>query len=436
MTMRATSIYFETMRGMTTSSRSGKAIRRLLGSRWAAFMAVFILPLALPRSTYQAKEHASKRPPPLRVYRDTILRGQSLAAALSETLSAAAIHELVEAARPIYNLSSVLPGRSYGMALLPDGTLQTFTYAIDELKTLRVFRDDDGLSAAVHARRYETRVSVLSATIDSSLFESVGALGESDRLAFDFADIFSWDVDFNTDIRRGDAFEVAVEKLALDGRFMRYGRILAARLSRGDRTFTAVRFDCESTSGYFSPDGVPLRKAFLRSPLKYARITSRFSRARYHPILRIVRPHRGVDYAAPTGTPVMATADGVVITSGRLGGYGNTVRIRHANGYVTLYGHLSRIYVRAGRRVNQGQTVGAVGRTGMATGPHLDYRMTRNGVFVDPLTTQIPPAAPIPPHEHEAFETARARHMALLPVKCSSATSAIVDASASNEKAP
>jgi murein DD-endopeptidase MepM/ murein hydrolase activator NlpD len=406
----------------------------ILKSRWAAAWVVFALPLVLPKSFYRETDHAPEHAPPLTIYRDTILRGQSLGAALSETLSAAAIHELVEAARPVYNLSSVMPGRRYGMALLPDGTLQTFTYAINELRTLRVFRDDHGLSAAVFERRYETRVVALSGAIHSSLLESVAALGEGDQLALDFAEIFSWDVDFNTEIRSGDVFQLAVEKMLLEGRFIRYGRVLAARLIRGDRSLTAVRFDGDSTSGYFSPDGSPLRKAFLRSPLKYARITSRFTRARYHPILKIVRPHRGVDYAAPTGTAVMATADGVVVTSGWLGGYGKTVRIRHANGFVTLYGHLSRIHVRTGRRVSQGQVIGAVGKTGLATGPHLDYRMLRNGAFVNPLSVQLPPAAPIPARERAAFERMRARHLAVLPSTTTDATTVLAEASVSKKE--
>jgi murein DD-endopeptidase MepM/ murein hydrolase activator NlpD len=250
--------------------------------------------------------------------------------------------------------------------------------------------------------------------IDSSLFEAVTASGERDQLALDLADIFAWDIDFNTEIQRGDSFRVAVEKLYLDDSFSRYGTILSAEFMRGERVLRALRFQGENGPGYYAPDGTPLRKAFLRSPLRFSRISSRFSRARMHPILKTVRPHLGVDYAAPTGTPVNAAADGVVTLAGWHGGYGRAVRIRHANGFETLYGHLSRIAVRQGQRVAQGTPIGAVGSTGLASGPHLDYRMTRNGEFVNPLTLQSPPAEPITPAERPAFEQERARLIPLL----------------------
>jgi murein DD-endopeptidase MepM/ murein hydrolase activator NlpD len=239
--------------------------------------------------------------------------------------------------------------------------------------------------------------------------------GESDQLALDLADIFAWDVDFNTELQKGDSFRVAVEKLYLDGRFAKYGRILAAEFVRGERRLQAVRFEGERGAGYYAPDGTPLRKAFLRSPLKFSRISSGFSTARRHPILHTVRAHLGVDYAAPTGTPVMAAADGVVTAAGWMGGYGKTVKLRHANGFETLYGHLSRINVRAGQRVSQGTCVGLVGRTGLATGPHLDYRMIRGGRFVNPLRVQSPPAEPIPAGERAAFDALKGERLALLP---------------------
>ena len=200
----------------------------------------------------------------------------------------------------------------------------------------------------------------------------------------------------------------------MDGVFSRYGRILAAEFARGDRVLEAVRFDGERSAGYYAPDGTPLRKAFLRSPLKFSRISSRFSRARFHPILNITRPHYGVDYAAPVGTPVLAAGNGVVVSAGWLGGYGKAVRLRHANGFESLYGHLSRIDVRLGQRVEQGTRIGAVGMTGLATGPHLDYRMTRNGAFVDPLRIQSPPAEPVAAEDRPAFDAARTERLALI----------------------
>jgi murein DD-endopeptidase MepM/ murein hydrolase activator NlpD len=321
----------------------------------------------------------------------------------------------VEAARPVYDLARLSVGRPFGLVLGADGLLKAFTYGIDEVRTLRVFRRGEALEAEMVTGAFEIRVATASGVIESSLFATVTAAGEDDQLAIDLADIFAWDVDFNTEIQKGDSFRVAVEKLHANGRFCRYGRILAAEFTRGTRVLQAVRFDAEASSGYYDPAGTPLRKAFLRSPLKFSRISSRFTKARLHPILNVSRPHYGVDYAAPAGTPVLAAANGVVTLAGWQDGYGKTVRLRHANGFQTLYGHLSRIDVAPGQRVDQGTRLGAVGRTGLATGPHLDYRMVRNGAFVDPLRVQSPPADPIPAEERAAFEQARSERLTLLP---------------------
>jgi murein DD-endopeptidase MepM/ murein hydrolase activator NlpD len=191
-----------------------------------------------------------------------------------------------------------------------------------------------------------------------------------------------------------------------------------------------VRFDSTSGGGFYAPDGTPLRKAFLRSPLKFSRISSGFTRSRFHPILGRNTPHLGIDYAAPTGTPVQASANGVVILAGWMNGYGQTVRLRHANGYETLYGHLSRIAVRAGQRVSQGDRIGNVGSTGLATGPHLDYRMTRNGTFLNPLTVELPPAEPVGDEERPAFETARDQRLALLDQASATLNAAATEAPA------
>jgi murein DD-endopeptidase MepM/ murein hydrolase activator NlpD len=354
------------------------------------------------------------RSEPLRVLRGTVSRATTLAATLSGRLSPAAVHALVEAARPAYDLAHLVVGQPYGLATTLTGELRAFTYRIDHLRTLRVEREGEALRAVVLTREAATRVTVVAGTIESSLFGSITDSGEQDQLALDLADIFAWDVDFNTEIQRGDSYRLAVEKLYVDGSFARYGRILAAEFTRGERRLEAVRFDGERSSGYYAPDGMPLRKAFLRSPLKFSRISSRFSRARFHPILNVTRPHYGVDYAAPVGTPVLAAGNGVVVSAGWLGGYGKAVRLRHPNGYESLYGHLSRVDVRPGQRVEQGTRVGAVGMTGLATGPHLDYRMTRNGEFVDPLRVQSPPAEPVAREDRPAFDAARAERLALI----------------------
>jgi murein DD-endopeptidase MepM/ murein hydrolase activator NlpD len=354
------------------------------------------------------------RAEPLTVLRGTVARNATLASALGGNVTPRTVQLLVEVARPVYDLARLSVGRPFGLVIGPDGLLKAFTYGIDEVRTLRVFRSGESFAAEVVRREIETRTATASGIIESSLFGAVARAGEQDQLALDLADIFAWDVDFNTELRKGDAFRVAVEKTYVEGRFSGYGRVLAAELTRGTRVLRAVRFDSDASSGYYDPSGTPLRKAFLRSPLKFSAITSRFTSARFHPILHVMTTHYGVDFAAPTGTPVLASADGVVTLAGWSDGFGKTVGLRHANGFETLYGHLSRIDVTRGQRVAQGTRVGAVGMTGLATGPHLDYRMRRAGVFVDPLKLQSPPAEPIPKADRPAFDRVRDERVALL----------------------
>ncbi len=381
--------------------------------RGLILLALLLVPVQLQRVT-TPRAAPSRSAPPLTLMRGEIPRDTPLAVVLAAHLPQLAIHQIVEGARPLYDLSRILPGHPFGLVVGADGLLQAFTYSIDELRTLRVTRTTDGLRPEIVAREYDTRVVTRQGAIRSSLFASIEAIGEDDQLALDLADIFAWDVDFNTEIQMGDSFRVAVEKQYLDGSFRRYGRILAAKLTRGPRTLTAVRFESRSGSGYYAPDGRPLRKAFLRSPLRFTRISSGFSSGRFHPILKTVTAHRGIDYAAPAGTPVHASADGRVMAAGWLGGYGRTVRIRHANGFETLYGHLSAIRVRAGQHVAQGDCVGAVGSTGLSTGPHLDYRMWRDGRPANPLRIQLPPAPPVAEAERAAFAAECRRAVALL----------------------
>jgi murein DD-endopeptidase MepM/ murein hydrolase activator NlpD len=354
-------------------------------------------------------------PPPLRVVEGTVSRNSTLESLLSGALRPEAIYHLVAAARPLYDLARLSVGRPFQLSLTPDGLLAAFSYGIDELRTLRVRRNGDGLEVDVLTRQYDTRVETAQGAIVSSLFAAIEASGEEDQLALDLAAVFEWDVDFNTELQKGDSFRAAVEKQYLDGRFGRYGRILAAELRRGERTIRAVRFEGGAKVEYYTPEGLPLRKTLLRSPLKFSRISSGFSRSRLHPILRTRRPHLGVDFAAPAGTPVRAAADGVVTLAGWQGGYGKTIRLRHGRGLETLYGHLSRIHVRPGQRVEQGTLIGAVGSTGLSTAPHLDYRTIKDGVFVNPLKIQPPPPEPISASLRPAFDEARDLHLSLLP---------------------
>lgn len=377
------------------------------------------LPTAMEQGAFSGSAFAGSTipllpPPPLKTLHGTIGRNTNLASVLGRTLSPPVIHRLVETAKPLHDLARISVGHPFSLVVGQDGFLSNFSYAIDELRTLRVSRKGEELEAEVLTRSYDQRTEVVQGTISSSLFAAVNDAGEDDQLALDLADIFAWDVDFHTELQRGDSFKVAVEKMYLDGRLSRYGRILSAEFVRGDRTLRAVRFEGSGGPGYYAPDGRPLRKAFLRSPLKFSRISSGFTHSRFHPILKSFRPHLGVDYAAPVGTPVMASGDGVVILAGWDGGYGKTIKIRHPNGYETLYGHLSRINVKVGQHVAQETFIGAVGMTGLATGPHLDYRMIKSGVFLNPLKIQSPPAEPVPHAERAAFEATRDQELARL----------------------
>jgi murein DD-endopeptidase MepM/ murein hydrolase activator NlpD len=232
------------------------------------------------------------------------------------------------------------------------------------------------------------------------------------------ADVFGADIDFNSDLQAGDTFGVAFEKVYREGGFVAYGAVIAAEFRNEGRLLRAVRFTPPGGKpGYYDTDGRSLRRFFIKSPLKFApRISSGFSSGRFHPILRIVRPHLGVDYLAPMGAPVIAVAAGVVVSAGWNGEGGRLVHLRHVNGYETLYMHLSSIAVRAGQRVAQGDFIGRVGSTGMSTGPHLDYRVKRNGAYVNPVLEhkRMPPGEPIPATLMARFTVERDRALARL----------------------
>jgi murein DD-endopeptidase MepM/ murein hydrolase activator NlpD len=379
-------------------------------------VALLLLPTQLPKGMEQRVEEGARTvqkvaeaavPEELKVLSGTVSRNSTLGAMLRDTLSPEGVHRIVEAARPVYDLARISVGHPFGVTFGPDGLLAAFTYGIDELRVLKVTRKGEDFQAEVVTREHETRPVTVDGNITSSLFAAVAAAGEEDQLAIDLAEIFAWDVDFNTELQKGDSFRVAVEKTFVGDTFARYGRILSAQLIRGDRVIRAIYFESPTARGYYTPDGTPLRKAFLRSPLKFTRISSGFTKARFHPILHRMRAHLGVDFAAPTGTPVRASGDGVVTQAGWSGGFGKVLKIRHPNGYQTLYGHLSRMDVKPGKRVQQGDIIGAVGSTGLSTGPHLDYRMAKDGVFVNPLAIKFPTAEPIPRAERAAFEGVR-----------------------------
>jgi murein DD-endopeptidase MepM/ murein hydrolase activator NlpD len=243
----------------------------------------------------------------------------------------------------------------------------------------------------------DQRTVVVAGTLRDNLFESMERLGERPQLVLDFAEIFAWDFDFAADSQPGDRFRMLVEKVFTGDQFVRYGRILAAEYESEGRVHAGVYFKDKSGGGYYTPAGESLRRAFLKSPLEFTRISSSFSRGRRHPILGGIRPHLAVDYAAPLGTPIFAVADGTVESAGWSGGGGNTVVLRHRANFKTMYNHLSRFAagMRRGMAVRQRQVIGYVGSTGLSTGPHLDYRVVKDGRFVNPLKQTFLPGLPI-----------------------------------------
>jgi murein DD-endopeptidase MepM/ murein hydrolase activator NlpD len=322
---------------------------------------------------------------------------------LSDVLSSYDLpHELMEqlvvSTKPIYDLKKLLVGNRFELERLPDGTLKQFLYEIGPDKNLKVYLTDEGYKAALEPIQYQTRVALIAGTIQNSLFQTITELKERDQLALDLSEIFSWDLDFSCELRRSDHFKVAVEKRYLDGKFVKYGRILAAEFANRGRLYSAFYFaDGTNQGGYYDAAGQSLKRDFLRAPVKFSRITSAFSRRRFHPLLKEFRPHMGVDYAAPAGTLVFAAGDGRVRLADWRGGLGRSIEIEHRNGLATMYGHLSRFArgIRPGVRVAQGEVIGYVGASGLATGPHLDYRVTRNGRFVNPLAVKFEPSTPL-----------------------------------------
>jgi murein DD-endopeptidase MepM/ murein hydrolase activator NlpD len=349
-----------------------------------------------------------------------IRSGDSLARIFKELgLSANLLHRIVNSGDQAASLADIRPGETLRARLTAEDELAELVLERSPISSLRILRGEDGFRAEQLERDVEERIAEISGTIEASLYTSALEAGLSDRLIMELANIFGWDIDFALEIRSGDAFRVVYEEEYLDGEKLGDGPILAAEFVNRGRVIRAIRYEREDgQADYYTPDGKSMRKAFLRAPVDFRRISSRFQRERYHPILGKRRPHRGVDYAAATGTPIRAAGDGKVIHVGTKGGYGKTVMIQHGQQYTTLYGHLNgyRGGIKTGARVKQGQIIGYVGMTGLATGPHLHYEFRVNGVHRNPLTVKLPEAEPIAPQYREDFERRSAPLIAKLEV--------------------
>jgi len=378
------------------------------------FLAVIVVSISFFRNKDKAMVNSTSMQ--VVVSTGTFAAGDSLYSCLSsQGISRREILVLENLLNPLFNIRKCNPGDIYEIVTSTTGTIEAFSYYPGPLDVYGVKKSTSGELIAFYQRiPLETRILGLVGRIETSLYESMVQLGQSPELTMRFADIFAWQIDFLTEPRPGDVFKLIWEKFYREGEEFSDGRILAAQYSGKEVSHTAIFFeDGEGRKDYYTVKGESLRKEFLRSPLNYRRISSYFSSRRFHPILKYYRPHFGIDYAAPLGSPVVSIGDGVVTYMGWNGDYGRFVKIRHTNGYYSTYGHLSRYGrgVKEGVKVKQGQVVGYVGASGLSTGPHLDFRMIRNGKFVNFLKIQVPAAESLKDRHRKEFETTKKKRL-------------------------
>ncbi|WP_312935563.1 peptidoglycan DD-metalloendopeptidase family protein [Pseudomonas sp.] len=337
----------------------------------------------------------------------TVAKGDTLSTLFAKVgLPANAVHDLLASTKQAKQFSQLKHGQVLQFELDKNGQLASLHSKVSGLESIRLIRSDKGYSFSREISKPVVRTAYAHGVIKSSLSASAQRAGLSHSLTMDMARVLGYDIDFAQDIRQGDEFDVVFEQKVMDGKVVGTGNILSARFSNRGKTYTAVRYtNKQGNTSYYTADGSSLRKAFIRTPVDFARISSRFSAGRKHPILNKIRAHKGVDYAAPRGTPIKAAGDGKVVLAGRRGGYGNTVILAHGNKYQTLYGHMQGFAkgVKTGGSVKQGQVIGYIGTTGLSTGPHLHYEFQVNGVHVDPLSQKVPMSEPIAKAERQRF---------------------------------
>lgn len=395
--------------------RSPSAERRKGRRWWIVSLGALILGLLLvglgliltvkpssPPETPAEESSSAPQEPELRVIEGQVNENGTLFQSLADKgIAPPSIDLVVSKLKPYINFTKI-KGGTFRYVSDPDGILVKFTYEAGPTEVYEIEKSGKGYEARQVNIPLETmRVKVVG-DIRSSLFEAMNAAGEQDGLTLDFAEILAWEVDFYKDVREGDRFKLVVEKLYKGNEFIRYGVIHAVEYQGEGKRVRGIRYQ----DGYYDENGLSLRKVFLKAPLRFNRISSRFSRSRRHPILGGLRPHYGTDYAAPMGTPVWAVGDGTVVLCGWNGGYGRLVVLRHRNGYTTQYAHLSRfgVGIRVGKQVRQKQVIGYVGSTGLSTGSHLDYRLAKQGRFKNPLKETFPAGVALGKEEKEKFQ--------------------------------
>ncbi|MDY0225367.1 MAG: M23 family metallopeptidase [Desulfomicrobium apsheronum] len=369
-------------------------------------------------------EACAPREPEITRMSDTIKRGDTPSTLLEGHLGLSEIYSLCNESKDFYPLDSLRAGQPWTM-IYSNKALVGLEYEIDSNERLVVSLTDSGYEFRREAIPYEMETKSVSGMVESSLFGAVTSAGESEELAIRLGNVFAYDVDFTRDLRTGDSFKVIVEKKFREGKFVGYGQLMAASFTNQGQTYRAYQYtDKKGNTAYYDEKGRPLRKAFLKSPLPFTRISSGYSMSRMHPILKYRRPHQGIDYAAPTGTPISTVADGIIAQVGSNKSQGRFVRVIHSNGYETIYNHMSKFAKasKKGAKVKQGQTIGYVGSTGYATGPHLDFRMRQNGKLINPLKLKTMPADPIASKDMPAFKAAVAAYMAQLEEPVQSAS--------------
>ena len=345
-----------------------------------------------------------------------IKKGDSLSSLFSKRNLNKELHKIMQMGDQVKELKSIFPGQKIHFHLAGND-LTAFEIETSVNRRIKIGKQDDSYIVNEIVRDFETRLQVASSTIEDSLFLAGKRAGLSAALIMELANVFGWDIDFALDIRSGDQFSVVYEEKYLDGEKIKDGTIIAAEFINIGKKFRAARYtNSNGDTDYYSEDGRSMRKPFLRTPVDFARISSRFNLKRKHPILNKIRAHKGVDYAASTGTPIKASGDGKIVHRGKKGGYGRTVIIRHGGTYSTLYAHMHK-YARntqVGKRVKQGQIIGYIGKSGLATGPHLHYEFRVNGVHRNPLTVKLPDAKPLAKSELARFKSATADQFAQL----------------------
>ncbi len=365
----------------------------------------------LNRALSSVKEEiAEEVPVNTRTLTVKVKKGDTLSAIFKRhNLSSSSLYKIINSGKAAKQLTRIKPGQSFSIVLDEHNDITQLEFRINKVDTLLISRNDKGYTPEIQSKEIETRQQFTARIINNSLFYDGQKAGLNSALIMKLAHIFGWDVDFALDIRKGDSFAVLYEEQYVDGKKINSGDILSAEFVNQGKVFRAIRYtDASGHTDFYSEKGLSMRKAFLRTPVAFSRISSRFSTGRKHPVLNKIRAHKGVDYAASRGTPIKAVGDGKVIFKGRKGGYGRVIILQHGSKYTTLYAHMNAYNkkLRNGSRVKQGQVIGYVGSSGLATGPHLHYEFRINGVHRNPLTVKLPSAAPISKKYRADFKVA------------------------------